>query len=68
MKSEHTESSGCQQREDDTVAWPISLKDFALDQRLAGIWPQLLPDLLLGFSEGQGLGLSEEVGEEDTVV
>ena len=29
---------------------------------------QLLPDLFLSFSEGQSLGLSKEVGEEDTVV
>jgi hypothetical protein len=67
-RTKHTESSGCQQWEDDAVAWPVALEDLALDQRLASIWSQLLPNLLLGLSEGQSLGLSEEVGEEDTVV
>lgn len=64
----HTESCRCQQREYDAVAWPVALKHFALDQRLASIRPQLLPNLLLGLSEGQRLGLSEEVGKENTVV
>ena len=68
MKDEHTESSGCQQWEDDTVAWPVALEDLAFDQRLAGIWSQLFPNLLLGLTEGQSLGLGEEVGEKDTVV
>ena len=64
----HTESCGCQQREYDAVTWPVALEHFALDQRLASIRPQLLSNLLLGLSEGQRLGLSEEVGEENTVV
>ena len=64
----HTESSGRHQWEDDAVAWPVTLEDLTLDQRLAGVCPQLLPNLFLGLSEGQSLGLSEEVGEEDTVV
>lgn len=64
----HTKSSGRQQWEDDAVAWPVALEDLALDQRLASIWSQLFLDLLLGLSKGQGLGLSEEIGEEDAVV
>lgn len=59
----HTESCGCQHREDDAIAWPVALKHLTLDQGLASIRPQLLPNLLLGLSEGQRLGLSEEVGE-----
>ena len=66
--NEHTESSRGQQREDNAVAWPVALENLAFDQRLAGIWSQLLPNLFLSLSEGQSLGLSEEVGEEDTVV
>ena len=63
-----TESCRCQQREDDAIAWPVALEHLALDQRLASVRPQLLPNLLLCLSEGQRLGLSEEIGEENTVV
>lgn len=67
-EDEHTKSSWGQQREDDAVAWPVALEDLAFDQRLTSIWPYLLPNLFLGLSEGQSLRLSEEIGEEDTVV
>jgi len=60
-RDQGAESCGRQQWEDDAVAWSVSLEDFALDQRFASIWSQLLPDLLLGLSKGQSLGLSEEI-------
>lgn len=46
----------------------VALEDLALNQCLAGIGSELLPDLFLGLAEREGLGLSKEVGEEDTMV
>lgn len=68
QRNQRTQCRRVKNREQNTVARPVSREDLALHQRLARVRAQLLADLLLRLAEGERLGLSEEVGEEDTVV
>lgn len=49
--------------EDDAVTGPITLEDFALDQRLGRVGTDFLADLFLSLTEGERLGLCKEIGE-----
>lgn len=51
-----------------TRAGSVTLEDLTLDEGLACIRSEFLPDLLLGLAERESFGLSEEVRQEDTVV
>ena len=63
-----TQCRGRQQREDNAVARPIALEDFALDECLARVLSQLIPHLFLSLTESQRLRLGEEVAEQDAVM
>jgi len=63
-----TKSRRCQQRKDDAVAGPVSLKYFAFHKRLTCVRSELLPHFLLSLSEGQCFRLGEEVAEKDAVM
>ena len=55
--------------EHDRVGGLVALEDLGLDESgVGGLGTELVLDLLLGLAEGEGLGLSEEVGEKDLVV
>ena len=49
--NQRTKGSRGQQGEDDAVAWPVALENFALDQSLSSVWSQLLPNFLFSLSE-----------------
>lgn len=68
QRNQRTQRCRVQNREQNTVARPVSREHLALHQRLARVRAQLLADLLLRLAECERLGLSEEVGEEDAVV
>lgn len=65
-----TKSLGCQFLEHDRVGRLVTGKDLGLDECvvLAFLWSELFHNLLLGLTEREGLGLGEEVGEQDLVV
>ena len=55
-------------REEDAVAGTVAREDLRLDQCVRGVGAELLADLFFGLTEGQRLGLSEEVAQENAVV
>jgi hypothetical protein len=57
-----------QDREEDGITGPISLKDLALNKRFIGSFANFSPNLLVRLSECKGLWLSKEIGEQDPVV
>ena len=63
-----TKRSRRQQREHDAVARLVPLEHLALHQRLARAGSDLPPHFFLRLPEREGLGLCEEVREQDTVV
>jgi hypothetical protein len=67
-RNQSTQRRRSERREHDAVARAVALEHLTLYKRLAGVCPKLLADLLLGLAEGEGLGLCEEVGEQDAVV
>jgi hypothetical protein len=64
-----TESLGSQLLEENRVRRSVAFEDLALEEHLvARVGSELLLDRRLVFPECEGLGLGEEVGEENLVV
>ena len=68
QRNQRTKRRRVQDREQNTVTGSIPREDLALHQRITGVRSQLLTDLFFSLTKSKRLRLSEEVGEEDTVM